>query len=240
MLPTAHLTLLHWHYIVSLYDVMLALGVSIGILLAVRRASEPDVVMVVATLAAVAGVAAADGWHRALHASPGLSSMGGIAGALVAIAVAARVARVPARHLLDAMAPGALAGFAIGRVGCLLAGCCYGRVTSWPWGIVLPSIGPDARHPVQLLEAVLDVAVACWCARATASGLVAARAAIGYAAVRMLLEPLRDPAAADVVTASGVSAVPWGALGLVVLGVALAGRPREWLRLDGASRSMRG
>jgi prolipoprotein diacylglyceryltransferase len=93
---------------------------------------------------------------------------------------------------------------------------------------------------VQLLEAVLDVAVACWCARATASGLVAARAAIGYAAVRMLLEPLRDPAAADVVTASGVSAVPWGALGLVVLGVALAGRPREWLRLDGASRSMRG
>ena len=36
----------------------------------------------------------------------------------------------------DVFAPGIALGHAIGRVGCLFAGCCFGRPTSLPWGIV--------------------------------------------------------------------------------------------------------
>jgi phosphatidylglycerol---prolipoprotein diacylglyceryl transferase len=40
-------------------------------------------------------------------------------------------------------------GHAVGRVGCLLAGCCYGSPTSWIWGIFLHE---HYRHPTQILE----------------------------------------------------------------------------------------
>lgn len=43
---------------------------------------------------------------------------------------------------------------AIGRVGCFLAGCCYGTETSFPLAIHLH--GAD-RHPTQLYEAILLV-----------------------------------------------------------------------------------
>jgi phosphatidylglycerol:prolipoprotein diacylglycerol transferase len=42
-------------------------------------------------------------------------------------------------------------GHAIGRVGCLLAGCCYGKETNWIWGIQLHD---HLRHPTQIIEAV--------------------------------------------------------------------------------------
>ena len=41
-------------------------------------------------------------------------------------------------------------GHALGRVGCFLAGCCYGTSCDLPWAIHLH--GQD-RHPVQLYEA---------------------------------------------------------------------------------------
>lgn len=45
--------------------------------------------------------------------------------------------------------PAITAGHAIGRIGCLLAGCCYGAETSSWWGIELHG---THRHPTQLLE----------------------------------------------------------------------------------------
>lgn len=38
---------------------------------------------------------------------------------------------------------------AIGRVGCFMAGCCYGTVCELPWSIHLHG---ELRHPVQLYE----------------------------------------------------------------------------------------
>jgi phosphatidylglycerol:prolipoprotein diacylglycerol transferase len=46
-----------------------------------------------------------------------------------------------------------------GRVGCFLAGCCYGRPTSSGWGVVFTDPACDAEpknvalHPTQLYEA---------------------------------------------------------------------------------------
>jgi len=42
--------------------------------------------------------------------------------------------------VFDAAAVGTPLGMAIGRIGCLCAGCCHGTVTDLPWGIAYPKI----------------------------------------------------------------------------------------------------
>lgn len=46
--------------------------------------------------------------------------------------------------------PGLAFGHAIGRIGCLLTGCCYGAQCDLPWAMKLDG---EFRHPVQLYEA---------------------------------------------------------------------------------------
>lgn len=56
---------------------------------------------------------------------------------------------------------------AIGRVGCLLFGCCYGIETNQSWGIrylTAPDAGVLLRHPTQIYEIVfhLSFAIIVW------------------------------------------------------------------------------
>ncbi len=44
--------------------------------------------------------------------------------------------KMPLWATCDVFAPGIALGHAVGRLGCLFAGCCYGRPTTMPWGIV--------------------------------------------------------------------------------------------------------
>jgi phosphatidylglycerol---prolipoprotein diacylglyceryl transferase len=53
--------------------------------------------------------------------------------------------------LLSAILPAIALGHAVGRIGCFLAGCCYGDLTNWWWGIHLHGVD---RHPTQLLESL--------------------------------------------------------------------------------------
>jgi len=41
-------------------------------------------------------------------------------------------------------------GYGIIRIGCFLTGCCYGKVTDLPWGVVMQAVDNQPRHPVQL------------------------------------------------------------------------------------------
>jgi phosphatidylglycerol:prolipoprotein diacylglycerol transferase len=65
-------------------------------------------------------------------------------------------------------APGIALGHAVGRVGCLLAGCCYGRPTDLAWGIVFSDpfagsyVGTPLNvhlHPVQLYESGAELLI---------------------------------------------------------------------------------
>ncbi len=52
----------------------------------------------------------------------------------------------------DLCAPVIPLGHALARVGCFLAGCCYGKAVSW--GVVFPVLEDGVpRHPTQLYEA---------------------------------------------------------------------------------------
>jgi phosphatidylglycerol:prolipoprotein diacylglycerol transferase len=66
----------------------------------------------------------------------GLTVYGAVLGALVAVLIYCRVKKISFWQMGDIIAPGAIVGQAIGRVGCLLNGCCYGLPTSLPWGVV--------------------------------------------------------------------------------------------------------
>jgi phosphatidylglycerol:prolipoprotein diacylglycerol transferase len=56
--------------------------------------------------------------------------------------------------LFDAFAPGIPLGIAVGRIGCLLGGCCYGKPTTWPWAITLHGA---ARHPTQVYDGLVNL-----------------------------------------------------------------------------------
>ena len=85
-------------------------------------------------------------------------------GLLLAVGVAFWYMRrhaMPLWTTCDAFAPGIALGQAVGRVGCLLAGCCYGRPTDLPWGITFTNTLAAANvgtplevslHPTQLYE----------------------------------------------------------------------------------------
>ena len=55
---------------------------------------------------------------------------------------------MPMLRTFDVMAPAAALGMAIGRIGCLLNGCCFGGVTDAPWHIVFPPGSPPHVHQV--------------------------------------------------------------------------------------------
>ena len=96
-----------------------------------------------------------------------LARSGGVfyGGLLLAVAVAfwyiARH-RMPFWTTCDVFAPGIALGHVTGRLGCLAAGCCYGKPTDVPWAIVFTNPQAQANvgtplgiplHPTQIYEA---------------------------------------------------------------------------------------
>lgn len=85
----------------------------------------------------------------------GLSFHGAIVGAMGTLAYFAWTRKVPFGTMTDFVAPGAFLGYAVGRVGCFMNGCCYGHPTDLPWGVSFPNelnreVMTPPCHPAQL------------------------------------------------------------------------------------------
>ena len=88
---------------------------------------------------------------------------GGLLLAMVSAIWYLRKKRLPAWTITDLAAPGIALGQALGRIGCLSAGCCYGKPTDLAWGITFTSqyaydnVGVPLNtplHPTQIYESV--------------------------------------------------------------------------------------
>lgn len=84
----------------------------------------------------------------------GLAWQGGVSLGALGIVLFIRKKRWPLPVMADFVAPYLALGHAIGRIGCFLNGCCYGKEVSW--GIYFPVHGARL-HPTQLYEMVLLV-----------------------------------------------------------------------------------
>ncbi len=85
----------------------------------------------------------------------GLVFSGGLLAAVLALAWTKKKQGLSFWAVADLWAPGVALGQAIGRIGCFMAGCCYGRPTDMPWGFIFShprSLAPlhMALHPTQL------------------------------------------------------------------------------------------
>jgi phosphatidylglycerol:prolipoprotein diacylglycerol transferase len=68
----------------------------------------------------------------------GLVIYGGFFGAALGFVAFVRKHGLPLLATADLVAPSLAIGMALGRVGCLLNGCCYGGQTDWPWAVTFP------------------------------------------------------------------------------------------------------
>lgn len=87
----------------------------------------------------------------------GLTSFGGLLFGFLAVVVGCRRLKKPLWNLLDTLAPAMLLGHAIGRVGCLMNGCCYGGLCDVPWGINVDGV-VGLHHPAQIYDALMNLA----------------------------------------------------------------------------------
>ena len=94
---------------------------------------------------------------------------GGLISAVVVALIYLRRHRMPVWTVTDVFAPGIALGHVIGRLGCLLAGCCFGSdATGLPWAITFHSefaqqnVGTPLGvplHPTQLYEAGAELLI---------------------------------------------------------------------------------
>lgn len=86
----------------------------------------------------------------------GRTIVGGIIGGVLAVYLTKRKLHITQR-LGNYLVPSICIGIFFGRIGCFLAGCCYGTATSLPWGV---NFGDGIlRHPTQLYEALFVLGI---------------------------------------------------------------------------------
>lgn len=91
-----------------------------------------------------------DNWIRVLYFwEGGFVFYGGAVLAFVMSYLFMHWKQMPLAQWADFYAPIAALGYALGRVSCLIAGCCYGRACSLPWAV-------SGRHPTQLYAVITE------------------------------------------------------------------------------------
>jgi phosphatidylglycerol:prolipoprotein diacylglycerol transferase len=136
----------------------------------------------------------------------GKTVVGGLIGGYLGVELAKKRVGIT-QSTGDAFAVAVPLAQAVGRVGCLLNGCCYGTAFSGVWSMKLDEV---SRHPTQIYESILLLLLAAWLwsirLRPAPAGHLFRRYLVGYALIRFSLEFLR-----------GDPSFHWGPLSIVQL-----------------------
>jgi len=137
--------------------------------------------------------------------------LGGFLAAVVAAAILLRRYHLKALPTFDVIVPSLALGQAIGRIGCLMAGCCWGRACDLPWAVTYTdpvaaaNVGTPldvALHPFPAYAALFNLAAYVALARLyrakPAPGRVFATYLVLYGIGRFLLELTRGDTARGV------------------------------------------
>ena len=148
------------HLVIPTYGALLACAVIAALLLAVSLARrlhvDADRVWTLSLLAIASAIVGSklllilNNWSsfrlapRLLLSQPALQSggvfLGGVVLAFAVCVPYALYVKLPLLRTMDVIAPALALGQGIGRIGCLAAGCCFGRPTGAHWGLVFTSV----------------------------------------------------------------------------------------------------
>jgi phosphatidylglycerol:prolipoprotein diacylglycerol transferase len=241
------------------YGFLVAIGFLVGLLLVSRLARqaelEPERISSLGIYVAVAGILGAKiflvlGDFSYYRQNPrqvlSLSTLqaggvfyGGLLFALLTAAWFLRRWNLPAWRTADAFAPPIALGHAIGRLGCFLAGCCWGKPSKLPWAATFTD--PAARqmvgvplgvalHPTQLYEAVAELLIFAilWLRfrRPHGDGSIIGLYLALYSLARFAIEFLRDPVDRAFPFGLPISGTQWLALALAAAGLYVVRRRR--------------
>ncbi len=156
--------------------------------------------------------------------SDGKTILWGLAGGYVGVEIAKWSFRVNLSTGDSFVVPVAIAiAIAIGRVGCLMYGCCYGIATDQTWGmrfVTAADGGSLLRHPSQLYEILFHVtfSLVAWASQQSPkhrkplnlSGNWMPIYLCAYAAFRFFSEFLRP----ELVVSSGLTFYQWSSIGI--------------------------
>lgn len=205
-------------YNIYSYGLMIAIGVILGVYIFSKRASkdgkyDSDKLLNLAIITLICGFLGSkllfiivefksimNDPSILLDFGNGFVVYGGIILGAIGLILYCRVKKWDVLEILDYAAPSVALAQAFGRIGCFLAGCCYGAETDFPISVEFPldSLAPAGvhLHPTQLYSAGFDFALAIFLLLYSQYkkhiGNVVSMYAIVYSVGRFLVEFLRD------------------------------------------------
>ena len=172
----------------------------------------------------------------------GFVFLGGFVGAMVMGVFTLRRMKLPLFKTADFFAPAIPLGHAIGKIGCFMAGCCYGKVSNISWLSVKFSnpqcLVPEYLHgvplyPVQLIESFASFLLFLglhWLSKQKhRAGTIIASYIIGFGILRFMAEFLRGE---EEIYIMGITQNQITALVLVLLALGFLG----WRRFYGRAK----
>jgi len=149
--------------VIKSYGLMLATSFALGMWLSVRRGRRynlsPEVILDLVfgvLVSSIIGVRLMfvlthlgdfHPWYRVFFLwDGGLTLYGGIGLATLTVWVMTRRRRIPFLVIADIFSPGVILGIGITRIGCFLAGCCFGRPSDCGCAVTFPFDAPASLH----------------------------------------------------------------------------------------------
>lgn len=173
--------------------------------------------------------------------SDGSGFYGAYLGGILAVALTARLKKMTVLPTVDSVYGVVPFGFAVGKIGCFFAGCCYGLPS--PHGVSFrpgslcyetqraAGIAPGSPvHPIPLYDMIFGFSLfgaLLVLRKSSRPGEVLAATTVGYSAYRFVIEFFRDDPDCHTFGSTLLRDSQWTAIVLFVLGAAAW----AWLRL---------
>jgi len=163
------------------YGLLMAIGFIIGLLIAIktgnRHGMDAQQIMDMGILLIISGVIGSKITYVLMNLSSyienpldmnlwqgGFVFSGGLIAAIIVIFFYIRRHKMNMLMMGDIFAPSIAIGQAFGRIGCFMAGCCYGKPATVPWGVIFRnpnSIAPlnIPLHPTQLYDSLSNISI---------------------------------------------------------------------------------
>lgn len=198
------------------YGLMIAIGFMLAVFVAVHRAKayglNQEAILDIALIAIISGFVGAkllfvivsfDEFIEdplGVLGSEGFVVYGGIIAGVLACMLYSMKKKLSFMSYFDIVMPSISIAQGFGRIGCFMAGCCYGRETNSAIGVIFPadSMAPAGVRvlPTQLISAAGDFIIAgiliTYARRSRYKGNTGALYLVLYGVGRFLIEFLRD------------------------------------------------